>query len=126
MNVLAYSFASLVDTLDAFATIDARKDDATDSSMEDDANISFISYLNGAVLLVLSIDCRRDDSLFFVLDFFWGLGAPGTFGEEFLYVVAKLITPVCSNREIVLKPVGLETGFRMPYTVKYYSAQSWQ
>jgi hypothetical protein len=82
-----------VDTLDAFATTDAKNDDATDASMDVDDKISFISYLNGAILLVLSIDCLLDDSLRLVLAFFCALAAPGMFGEEFLYVTAKLITP---------------------------------
>jgi hypothetical protein len=70
MNVFAYSFASLVDTLDAFATIDAKNDDAIDASMDVAANISFMSYLNGAILFVLSIDCFFDDSLRLTFTFF--------------------------------------------------------
>ena len=69
-NVFTYSLASLVDVLDAFATTDARNDDATDASIVDDDSISFISYLNGAILLVLSIDCFFEDSLRFILDLF--------------------------------------------------------
>jgi hypothetical protein len=69
-NVLANSLASFVETRDAFATIDARNDDATDTSIDDDANISFISYLNGAILFVFSIDWRFDDSFRLTLAFF--------------------------------------------------------
>jgi hypothetical protein len=98
--------ASLVDTLDALAATDARNDDATDESMEVEDNISFISYLNGAILLVFSIDCFFDVSLRFIFDLL-AFVAPGTFGEEFLYVAAKLITPLSSpKRTEVLKLVG--------------------
>jgi hypothetical protein len=50
--------------------MDAKNDDATDSSIDDDDKISFISYLKGAILLVLSIDCLLDDSFFLLLDLF--------------------------------------------------------
>jgi hypothetical protein len=84
--------------------MDAKNDDATDSSIDVDDNISFMSYLNGAILFVLSIDCLFDASLRLTFGFF---DDPGTLGEEFLYVTAKLITPVHSNRTIILKVVGL-------------------
>jgi len=102
-NVFANSFASFVETREAFATIDAKNDDATDASIDDDDRISFRSYLNGAILFVLSIDWRLDDSLRFTLFFFWAEDDPGMFGEEFLYVTAKLITPVGSKRNKILK-----------------------
>ena len=102
-NVFANSFASFVETREDFATIDAKNDDATDASIDDDDRISFRSYLNGAILFVLSIDWRLDVSLRFTLFFFWADDDPGTFGEEFLYVTAKLITPVGSKYDKILK-----------------------
>ncbi len=62
-NVLANSFAALVEMRDAFAMTEARNDDALEGSILDADRISFMSYLNGASLWVLSIDCFFVDSL---------------------------------------------------------------
>jgi hypothetical protein len=86
--------------------MDAKNDDATEASMDVAANISFMSYLNGAILFVLSIDCFFDVSLRLTFGFVFDDADPGTFGEEFLYVTAKLITPADSNRTMILKVVG--------------------
>ena len=82
--------ASLVETREALAITDASRDDAFAGSMDDADNTSFMSYLNGAILCVFSMDCL------FVLSFV--LGFPlDEFG--FLFVVggfgpAKNITPL--------------------------------
>ena len=64
-NVLMKSFASLLETRDAFAMTVARNADDFEGSMDDSERTSFISYLNGLILCVLSIGCLFVDSLVF-------------------------------------------------------------
>ena len=71
------SFASLLDTRDAFAMTVARNADDLEGSIADSDRISFMSYLNGLILCVLSIDCLFVDSLVFgCLLFFFSLNCP--------------------------------------------------
>lgn len=87
-NVLTYSFASLVDTLDAFAITDARKADDLAGSIADAERTSFISYLKGASFWVLSIACLFDPVFTLGFDLF----GPPFLSEPPLFCVDGFLT----------------------------------
>ncbi len=116
-KVLTNSFASLVETLDAFAMTDARNADALAGSMEDAERTSFMSYLKGLILWVLSMDCLLVDSLVlglpplpFLLPPDPDLSEPPyeppeglPAGLPFFASPTKIITPNPSNRKCIFK-----------------------
>jgi len=89
-----------VETLDAFAITDAKKDDAFAGSIADAESTSFMSYLKGASFWVFSMDCLLFTAFGFGFGFlllFWfpdaGLYCVGGFLPAPSFMSANAIAP---------------------------------